>query len=92
MLTQKHATNSRPCSCWGSHFLVVGISRNACGGADEVPEVAEGEAALKEALPLAEALDEVAMEAWMYLDVLKVVKVQGKGRGWYLNSLLLDYV
>jgi len=40
------------------------IPRNACGGADEVPEVAEGEAALKEALPLAEALDEVAMEAW----------------------------
>ncbi|CAK9099233.1 unnamed protein product [Durusdinium trenchii] len=32
--------------------------KNACGGADEVPELAEGEAALKEALPLAEALDE----------------------------------
>ena len=44
--------------------LSLELSRNACGGADEVPEVAEGEAALKEALPLAEALDEVAMEAW----------------------------
>eukprot|EP00435_Cladocopium_sp_Y103_P061135 s245_g22.t1 len=38
--------------------------KNACGGADEVPELAEGEAALKEALPLAEALDEVALESW----------------------------
>lgn len=36
--------------------------KNACGGADEVPELAEGEAALKEALPLAEALDEVALD------------------------------
>ena len=39
-------------------------ARDACGGADEVPELAEGEAALKEALPLAEALDEVALESW----------------------------
>lgn len=38
--------------------------RNACGGADEVPELAEGEAALKDALPLAEALDEVALDPW----------------------------
>lgn len=22
----------------------------------------------------------------------RIVKMQGKGRGWYLNSLLLDYV
>ena len=28
-----------------------------------MPELAEGEAALKEALPLAEALDEVALES-----------------------------
>ena len=40
------------------------FSRNACGGADEVPELAEGEAALKEALPLAEAWDEVALASW----------------------------
>ena len=45
-----------------SHFV-----RNACGGADEVPELAEGEAVLKEALPLAEALDEVALEPGMRL-------------------------
>ncbi|CAJ1426794.1 unnamed protein product [Effrenium voratum] len=34
----------------------------SAGGADAVPEPAEGEAALKEALPLAEALDEVALD------------------------------
>jgi len=38
------------------------VKSSACGGADEVPELAEGEAALKEALPLAEALDEVALD------------------------------
>ncbi|CAE8616822.1 unnamed protein product, partial [Polarella glacialis] len=41
-------------------FDVKHATRN--GGADEVPDLAEGEAALKEALPLAEALDEVAMD------------------------------
>jgi len=36
--------------------------QTACPGADEVPEFAEGEAALAEALPLAEPLDEVALD------------------------------
>lgn len=36
--------------------------KKTLGGADEVPDLAEGEAALKDALPLAEALDEVALD------------------------------
>merc|ERR1719498_683198 len=36
--------------------------KKSCGGADEVVELAEGEAALNEALPLAEPLDEVALD------------------------------
>lgn len=36
--------------------------KTCCPGADEVPELAQGEAALREALPLAEALDEVALD------------------------------
>eukprot|EP00931_Biecheleriopsis_adriatica_P031685 TRINITY_DN1854_c0_g1_i2.p1 TRINITY_DN1854_c0_g1~~TRINITY_DN1854_c0_g1_i2.p1 ORF type:complete len:2226 (-),score=590.31 TRINITY_DN1854_c0_g1_i2:45-6722(-) len=36
--------------------------KHSGGGADEVPDLAEGEAAIKEALPLAEALDEVALD------------------------------
>lgn len=36
--------------------------KNSTAGADEVPDLVQGEAALREALPLAEALDEVAMD------------------------------
>eukprot|EP00928_Gymnodinium_smaydae_P015488 TRINITY_DN1572_c0_g4_i2.p1 TRINITY_DN1572_c0_g4~~TRINITY_DN1572_c0_g4_i2.p1 ORF type:complete len:2374 (-),score=582.19 TRINITY_DN1572_c0_g4_i2:113-6397(-) len=36
--------------------------QTACPGADEVPDLAEGEAALREALPLAEALDDIALD------------------------------
>lgn len=36
--------------------------KTCCPGADEVPDLAAGENAIREALPLAEALDEVAMD------------------------------
>jgi len=36
--------------------------KTACPGGDEVPDIAEGEACLREALPLAEPLDEVALD------------------------------
>lgn len=36
--------------------------QTSCPGADEVPDMTEGEDALREALPLAEALDEVAID------------------------------
>mmetsp|Transcript_142793 Transcript_142793/g.259628 ORF Transcript_142793/g.259628 Transcript_142793/m.259628 type:complete len:2277 (-) Transcript_142793:264-7094(-) len=36
--------------------------KTACPGADEIIDLAEGEAALQEALPLAEALDEMALD------------------------------
>lgn len=49
------------------------MPRNACGGADEVPELAEGEAVLKDALPLAEALDEMALDSRWSLCFLEVI-------------------
>eukprot|EP00448_Togula_jolla_P038601 CAMPEP_0170633496 /NCGR_PEP_ID=MMETSP0224-20130122/36026_1 /TAXON_ID=285029 /ORGANISM="Togula jolla, Strain CCCM 725" /LENGTH=191 /DNA_ID=CAMNT_0010962547 /DNA_START=41 /DNA_END=612 /DNA_ORIENTATION=- len=36
--------------------------QTACPGGDEVPELKDGETALAEALPMAEALDEVALD------------------------------
>eukprot|EP00929_Paragymnodinium_shiwhaense_P095267 TRINITY_DN562_c0_g1_i2.p1 TRINITY_DN562_c0_g1~~TRINITY_DN562_c0_g1_i2.p1 ORF type:complete len:2378 (-),score=697.35 TRINITY_DN562_c0_g1_i2:319-7452(-) len=36
--------------------------QTACPGGDEIPELAEGERALREALPLAEALDDIALD------------------------------